>query len=235
MSNVSTGTVKWFNETKGFGFITPEGGGDDLFAHFSAIQSQGFKTLQEGQRVTFDVTTEIKLLAWMVFLHTVFNALQDVAVDAIGRVGGERARLRLIERERALVNGGQVSRGDLSEELRRLAEAVVSQIGEDRHLCRALREALIELLGRHRLVTVVGPGVEDRAQRLHAAAEILRECPPGVLPRVGRGELDRMTGRKVVIRAERPTPRQLDGDSIGVGREMHAACIHGKLQVRVPR
>jgi CspA family cold shock protein len=54
---MATGTVKWFNDAKGFGFITPEGGGDDLFAHFSAIQSQGFKTLQEGQRVSFDVTS----------------------------------------------------------------------------------------------------------------------------------------------------------------------------------
>lgn len=54
---MATGTVKWFNDSKGFGFITPDGGGDDLFAHFSAIQSQGFKTLQEGQRVNFDVTT----------------------------------------------------------------------------------------------------------------------------------------------------------------------------------
>ncbi|HTJ97802.1 MAG TPA: cold-shock protein [Rhodocyclaceae bacterium] len=54
---MATGTVKWFNDSKGFGFITPDGGGDDLFAHFSAIQSQGFKTLQEGQRVSFDTTT----------------------------------------------------------------------------------------------------------------------------------------------------------------------------------
>jgi CspA family cold shock protein len=54
---MATGTVKWFNDSKGFGFITPESGGDDLFAHFSAIQGQGFKTLKEGQRVTFDVTT----------------------------------------------------------------------------------------------------------------------------------------------------------------------------------
>jgi CspA family cold shock protein len=53
---MATGTVKWFNDSKGFGFITPENGGDDLFAHFSAIQSQGFKTLKEGQRVSFDVT-----------------------------------------------------------------------------------------------------------------------------------------------------------------------------------
>ena len=53
---MATGTVKWFNDSKGFGFITPEAGGDDLFAHFSAIQSSGFKTLREGQRVNFDVT-----------------------------------------------------------------------------------------------------------------------------------------------------------------------------------
>jgi cold shock protein len=54
---MATGTVKWFNDSKGFGFITPEDGGADLFAHFSAIQEQGFKTLKEGQRVNFDVTT----------------------------------------------------------------------------------------------------------------------------------------------------------------------------------
>ncbi|MCX8145563.1 MAG: cold-shock protein [Azovibrio sp.] len=53
---MATGTVKWFNDAKGFGFISPEGGGDDLFAHFSAIQSQGFKSLSEGQRVSFDVS-----------------------------------------------------------------------------------------------------------------------------------------------------------------------------------
>jgi len=53
---MATGSVKWFNDSKGFGFITPEGGGEDLFAHFSAIQSSGFKTLAEGQRVSFDIT-----------------------------------------------------------------------------------------------------------------------------------------------------------------------------------
>jgi cold shock protein len=53
---MATGTVKWFNDSKGFGFITPEAGGDDLFAHFSAIQGGGFKTLAEGQRVEFEVT-----------------------------------------------------------------------------------------------------------------------------------------------------------------------------------
>ncbi len=51
-----TGTVKWFNESKGFGFITPDGGGEDLFAHFSEIQGSGFKTLAENQRVEFEVT-----------------------------------------------------------------------------------------------------------------------------------------------------------------------------------
>ena len=54
---MATGTVKWFNDSKGFGFITPTDGSKDLFAHFSAIQEQGFKTLKEGQRVSFDVTT----------------------------------------------------------------------------------------------------------------------------------------------------------------------------------
>jgi cold shock protein len=54
---MATGTVKWFNDAKGFGFITPEGGGADLFAHFSAIQSSGFKTLQENQKVEFDVVS----------------------------------------------------------------------------------------------------------------------------------------------------------------------------------
>lgn len=51
-----TGIVKWFNESKGFGFITPSGGGEDLFAHFSEIQSDGFKTLAENQKVEFEVT-----------------------------------------------------------------------------------------------------------------------------------------------------------------------------------
>ena len=54
---MATGTVKWFNDAKGFGFITPDGGGEDLFAHFSAIKMNGFKTLKEGQKVQFEVTT----------------------------------------------------------------------------------------------------------------------------------------------------------------------------------
>lgn len=52
---MATGTVKWFNEAKGYGFITPDDGGEDLFAHFSAIKMDGFKTLKQGQRVTFDL------------------------------------------------------------------------------------------------------------------------------------------------------------------------------------
>lgn len=50
------GTVKWFNAEKGYGFITPEGGGQDLFVHHTAIQDKGFRTLDENQRVSFDVT-----------------------------------------------------------------------------------------------------------------------------------------------------------------------------------
>jgi CspA family cold shock protein len=49
-----TGIVKWFNDAKGFGFITPDAGGDDLFAHFKDIQSEGFKSLAENQRVSFE-------------------------------------------------------------------------------------------------------------------------------------------------------------------------------------
>jgi CspA family cold shock protein len=52
---MTTGTVKWFNESKGFGFITPEDGSKDVFVHFSEIQAEGFKVLTEGQSVTFNV------------------------------------------------------------------------------------------------------------------------------------------------------------------------------------
>jgi CspA family cold shock protein len=54
--NVATGTVKWFNADKGFGFITPDDGSSDVFAHFSAISASGFRSLEENQRVSFTVT-----------------------------------------------------------------------------------------------------------------------------------------------------------------------------------
>jgi len=53
---MAVGTVKWFNADKGFGFITPDDGGADLFAHFSAISASGFRSLEENQRVEFEVT-----------------------------------------------------------------------------------------------------------------------------------------------------------------------------------
>ncbi|MGI5863024.1 MAG: cold-shock protein [Myxococcales bacterium] len=53
---MATGTVKWFNDAKGFGFISQDNGGDDVFCHYSAIQADGFRTLAEGQRVEFDVS-----------------------------------------------------------------------------------------------------------------------------------------------------------------------------------
>ena len=57
---MATGTVKWFNDSKGFGFITPEDGGKDLFVHFSEVNMEGFVSLKPGQRVTFDVANEAK-------------------------------------------------------------------------------------------------------------------------------------------------------------------------------
>jgi CspA family cold shock protein len=52
---MAVGTVKWFNDAKGFGFITPDGEGTDVFVHFSAIRAQGFRSLKEGQRVRFEI------------------------------------------------------------------------------------------------------------------------------------------------------------------------------------
>jgi cold shock protein len=57
---MAQGTVKWFNGEKGFGFITPDGGGPDVFAHYSAISASGFRNLEENQRVEFDITQGAK-------------------------------------------------------------------------------------------------------------------------------------------------------------------------------
>jgi CspA family cold shock protein len=54
---MATGIVKWFSNAKGYGFISPDEGGDDIFAHFSSIEMEGYKSLKEGQRVQFDVST----------------------------------------------------------------------------------------------------------------------------------------------------------------------------------
>lgn len=57
---MATGTVKWFNATKGFGFIAPDGGGKDVFVHVTAVQRAGLQSLAEGQRVTFDIVDDRK-------------------------------------------------------------------------------------------------------------------------------------------------------------------------------
>jgi len=78
---MATGTVKWFNDAKGFGFIEPDGGGADVFAHFSAIAMEGFKTLKQGSRVTFEVTEGPK-----------GQLAQNIQAEGVACAAGERAR-----------------------------------------------------------------------------------------------------------------------------------------------
>ena len=79
-----TGTVKWFNDAKGFGFIEPEGGGDDVFAHFSAIQMEGFRTLRQGSKVNYELIQGPKgQLAQSIFpVDTVSDGVQDLSAQA---------------------------------------------------------------------------------------------------------------------------------------------------------
>ena len=73
MSNTTTGIVKWFNESKGFGFISQDNGEADVFVHYSAIEGSGFKTLKEGQQVTFEVENP-----WYAFV-------QEAELQFVGR------------------------------------------------------------------------------------------------------------------------------------------------------
>ena len=78
-----SGTVKWFNDAKGFGFIQPDGGGPDAFAHFSAIQSEGYKSLKEGSRVSFELPEGSKgLMAANILAE---NANPEAALQTDGK------------------------------------------------------------------------------------------------------------------------------------------------------
>ena len=78
---MATGTVKWFNDAKGFGFIEPEGGGADVFAHFSAIQMDGFRTLKQGSSVTYELVQGPK--------GSLAQNITPVAIDAAAEPMGQ--------------------------------------------------------------------------------------------------------------------------------------------------
>ena len=80
---MATGTVKWFNATKGFGFIQPEGGSKDVFVHISAVEKSGLGTLNEGQRVSFDIVTDAAgRFSWARDVGRQSPALEDARVRA---------------------------------------------------------------------------------------------------------------------------------------------------------
>ena len=81
------GTVKWFNDAKGFGFIEPEGGGDDVFAHFSAIQMEGFRTLKQGSRVSYELVQGPKGQLAQNIQPAATGAAERRATDAVGSDG----------------------------------------------------------------------------------------------------------------------------------------------------
>jgi cold shock protein len=89
---MATGTVKWFNDAKGFGFIEPEAGGEDVFAHFSAIQMDGFRTLKQGGRVRFELVQGPKgQLAQNISAIDPAEEPQDAAPDAQAAEAGQPA------------------------------------------------------------------------------------------------------------------------------------------------
>jgi CspA family cold shock protein len=87
---MARGTVKWFNDAKGFGFIEPEGGGSDVFAHFSAIQMEGFKTLKQGGQVSYDLVQGPKGdLAQNISPVVEAGSAQGVEVTPAAQVGAD--------------------------------------------------------------------------------------------------------------------------------------------------
>jgi CspA family cold shock protein len=107
---MSTGQVKWFNNAKGFGFILPDDGGDDLFAHYSSITMEGYKTLKAGQTVSFDVIEGPK------GLHAVnIASTGEKTVEASGKESGEDSAAAVTEAPDTTSEDDQDSSQDLSD------------------------------------------------------------------------------------------------------------------------
>ena len=92
---MANGTVKWFNDAKGFGFIEPDGGGADVFAHFSAIAMEGFKTLKQGSRVSFEVTEGPKgQLAQNILAEVSMDNPQPIQTQPVDRHPPRHSKVR---------------------------------------------------------------------------------------------------------------------------------------------